>query len=131
MALAKYDKVKNKEYKKSGVESPNNKNVEMEVIYPYVINPDGKYRAVDPTDGWLGWVQYTPEALPSQPPVIVEPLPVTKEEQDKYDWIALNNKMGRLEVAVSRGLIKDSDEIYIKTKSDYISKFKPEYIDLL
>ena len=58
------------EYIPSGIQSPNTE-AEMMIVLPLQEHPElkGLYKAIDPTDGWTGWVEYQRPVLeaPEEP----------------------------------------------------------------
>lgn len=71
----------------SGWESGDSK-AEMLIIEPLIQHPEipGLYRAVDPTTGWKGWVEYTPPVV--QPPIEI-PNPIVQKIADYRKKLSL------------------------------------------
>lgn len=104
--LKKYDSTQKKKTLEgkipSGWESGDSK-AEMLVVEPLIQHPEipGLYRAVDPTTGWKGWVEYTPPAV--QPPA-PDPLLETKR-----NFEILTNKISEAKRLVDLGVLTETE----------------------
>jgi len=132
--LKKYDSTQKKSKLEgkiaSGWESGDSK-AEMLVVEPLIQHPEiaGLYRAVDPTTGWKGWVEYTPPVV--VPPTPPAPTPPTPEELARAEYGQKYAKLVQFQKGINLGIVEVTNPEYVALKDELKTKFKPEYLDII